>query len=310
MEQRLRRTLRAEASRRAVVHGLGAASAGALALLGSSRPAVAHGTEDVARQAIDAVNQALATGDTSGLDAVFAAGLQGHPPHTSLATGEPFTHDLDGLKAALQEMRHFFPDSRFLIDDLIVQGDKAAGRVTFRATPDPTAFGLPEAAAQSVEVGGVIFAGIAEDRVVEFWAYFDQTELMALIGMATPAAIGGEPTARAVEIDGAGSYFDVIPADLAAMLPGKTFPLINVHVPYEGEIAGTDLFIPFDQIGQRLDELPDDSAVRIVLYCRSGRMSVTAAETLVRLGYTNIWNLAGGMIAWEQAGYPLAHRPR
>jgi len=34
-------------------------------------------------------------------------------------------------------------------------------------------------------------------------------------------------------------------------------------------------------------------------------MSAAAAEALVGLGYTNVWNLDGGMIAWEGAGYPL-----
>ncbi len=34
-------------------------------------------------------------------------------------------------------------------------------------------------------------------------------------------------------------------------------------------------------------------------------MSATAAEALVGLGYTNVWNLEGGMIAWDQAGFPL-----
>ncbi len=36
-------------------------------------------------------------------------------------------------------------------------------------------------------------------------------------------------------------------------------------------------------------------------------MSTIAAETLVKLGYTNIWELKGGMQAWEVAGYPLQH---
>jgi rhodanese-related sulfurtransferase len=34
-------------------------------------------------------------------------------------------------------------------------------------------------------------------------------------------------------------------------------------------------------------------------------MSEIAADELVSLGYTNIWNLDGGMAAWEQAGYDL-----
>jgi rhodanese-related sulfurtransferase len=34
-------------------------------------------------------------------------------------------------------------------------------------------------------------------------------------------------------------------------------------------------------------------------------MSMIAAEELVKLGYTNIWNLDGGMVAWEKAGQPI-----
>jgi rhodanese-related sulfurtransferase len=34
-------------------------------------------------------------------------------------------------------------------------------------------------------------------------------------------------------------------------------------------------------------------------------MSTEAAQTLVQLGYTNVWNLDGGMIAWENSGRPL-----
>lgn len=107
-----------------------------------------------------------------------------------------------------------------------------------------------------------------------------------------------------VEAEG-GSYVNVTPAELRSMLESKDFPLVNVHIPYEREIEDTDLFIPFDQIAERLDELPQERDAKIVLYCRSGSMSATAAEVLVGLGYTNVWNLDGGMIAWEDAGYPL-----
>jgi phage shock protein E len=104
-----------------------------------------------------------------------------------------------------------------------------------------------------------------------------------------------------------GSYQNVTPDELNTMLKNKDFVFINVHIPFAGNIAETDLSIPYDQITEPvyLAKLPIDKSARIILYCRSGRMSEIAAEELVSLGYTNIWNLAGGMVEWEQNGYEL-----
>ena len=102
-----------------------------------------------------------------------------------------------------------------------------------------------------------------------------------------------------------GSYKNVEPKELNSMLKNKDFVLINVHIPFAGDIAKTDLSIPYDQIEQNLSQLPADRDAKILLYCRSGHMSQIAAEKLVSLGYTNIWNLKGGMIDWEQAGFDL-----
>ena len=102
-----------------------------------------------------------------------------------------------------------------------------------------------------------------------------------------------------------GNYYDISPDYLNAMLKKKDFLFINVHIPYEGEIEKTDLFIPFDRIQNVLEQLPQDRSAKIVLYCRSGSMSATASKTLVRLGFNNVWNLEGGMIAWKNQGYPL-----
>jgi len=127
--------------------------------------------------------------------------------------------------------------------------------------------------------------------------------LSACGGAATPAA-GGETVGEQVSVTG-GSYTLVDVAGLQAMLANEDFTFVNVHIPFEGDIAGTDVSIPYDVIDQHLDQLPADKDAKIVLYCRSGRMSAIAAETLVGLGYTDVWDVKGGMVAWEKAGLPL-----
>lgn len=111
----------------------------------------------------------------------------------------------------------------------------------------------------------------------------------------------------ACQASGGGSFTNVSPVELDDMLANKDFVFVNVHIPFEGDIVGTDLSIPFDQITDPtyLSQLPADKDARIVLYCRSGRMSEIAANALVGLGYTDIWNLAGGMLQWEQQGFEL-----
>jgi rhodanese-related sulfurtransferase len=95
-------------------------------------------------------------------------------------------------------------------------------------------------------------------------------------------------------------------SQLAEILGQKDFFFVNTHIPYEGEIDLTDALIPFDQIEQEIAQFPADKGAKIVVYCRSGRMSAIAADTLARLGYTNVWDLGGGVIAWEEAGFILA----
>ncbi len=94
-------------------------------------------------------------------------------------------------------------------------------------------------------------------------------------------------------------------SQLSKMLDDKDFFLVNVHPPYIGEIPGTDDFISFDEIENSLDKLPSDKNAKIVLYCQSGGMSEPVSQELADLGYTNVYNLSGGMIGWKEAGYSL-----
>lgn len=126
----------------------------------------------------------------------------------------------------------------------------------------------------------------------------------ALLLSACQAAVPAEGQGQEVEVSG-GTYTEVSVSEFQSMLKNKDFTLVNVHIPYAGDIPQTDLSIPYDEIDQNLDQLPADKNAKIVLYCRSDNMSTTASETLVGLGYTNVYNLDGGMVDWERAGLDL-----
>ncbi len=88
--------------------------------------------------------------------------------------------------------------------------------------------------------------------------------------------------------------------ELKSWLEHKDFFLIDVHVPEQEHIKGTDAFIPYNEIRDHLDQLPEDKNSKIVVYCRTGAMSTTATKTLRELGYKNVYSLIGGSQNWEQ----------
>jgi rhodanese-related sulfurtransferase len=54
-----------------------------------------------------------------------------------------------------------------------------------------------------------------------------------------------------------------------------------------------------------VETLIPDQAAPIALYCGGGFRSALAAESLLKMGYTNVVSMDGGMRAWREAGYPI-----
>ena len=131
--------------------------------------------------------------------------------------------------------------------------------------------------------------------------------VVASVSLASCGSRTDAPPTHPITSDTASVAHDrlVGPDEFAAAIAEFDRLTINVHVPYEGDIAGTDLSIPFDQIIEQADRLPRDRGAAIAIYCRSGPMSATAAEALNTLGYTDVVELEGGMKAWQANGRPL-----
>jgi adenylyltransferase/sulfurtransferase len=92
---------------------------------------------------------------------------------------------------------------------------------------------------------------------------------------------------------------EITPTEYAAWVQeNKPHQLVDVREPFEREIAdlGGD-GIPVAQIISRSDEVRKD--VPVVVHCRSGKRSADAITQLEHLGYENLYNLKGGILAYS-----------
>ena len=86
--------------------------------------------------------------------------------------------------------------------------------------------------------------------------------------------------------------------------------LLDVRTPEEHEVVHLEnsLLLPVQELSQEtLNKIglgQDKKDQEIIIYCRSGARSKTAYDIMSSLGYTNIKSVAGGMIHWEEDGYP------
>ena len=113
------------------------------------------------------------------------------------------------------------------------------------------------------------------------------------------------PTLYDTALPTRGGYRDVSPAALHSWRDAVR--IIDVREPAElvgelGHIPGIEP-APLASVAARSAAWPKDQ--EIVLVCRSGGRSSTAAQALVAAGFRRVMNLAGGMLAYHAAGLPV-----
>jgi rhodanese-related sulfurtransferase len=90
------------------------------------------------------------------------------------------------------------------------------------------------------------------------------------------------------------------------MDPGQKLMLIDVREDNEWQAghAAAAAHIGRGTLEREIEKAVPDKAQRVVLYCHSGARSALAADTLQKLGYTNVFSLAGGYSGYQDAGLP------
>lgn len=70
----------------------------------------------------------------------------------------------------------------------------------------------------------------------------------------------------------------------------------------EGHLCGV-ILIPLGELATRISELEPYKDTEIIVYCRTGGRSETGSLFLVNQNFTKVYNMVGGILAWEAEGY-------
>lgn len=133
---------------------------------------------------------------------------------------------------------------------------------------------------------------------------------LVLVALVLSACSGGEPEspAAAETTDAAGVR--VVSADEGAAIhadPPEDLVVLDVRTPEEfaaSHIEGAILVdIAEPDFADRIAELDRDAPY--LLYCRSGNRSQAARELMDQLGFVDVADVDGGIVAWADAGHPV-----
>ena len=141
------------------------------------------------------------------------------------------------------------------------------------------------------------------------------TRAIALAMLLSPLAFGQAPAAPAAPSPG----FQALLEDAKSRIKetpvtqlktwldsGQKLVLIDVREDSEWQAghAAKAVHISRGTLEREIEKAAPDKAQRVVLYCHSGARSALAADTLQKMGYTNVFSLTGGFASYQAAALP------
>ncbi len=100
---------------------------------------------------------------------------------------------------------------------------------------------------------------------------------------------------------------EISPAEAASEIDAGGVVLVDTREPHEYDEAHIDggRLVPPGILRDEIASVVPDRSQRVLLYCRSGNRSGKAAEEMAELGYENVANIGGGILAWQEQGLPV-----
>lgn len=105
-------------------------------------------------------------------------------------------------------------------------------------------------------------------------------------------------------------YSSVTPSESTQMINRDDALIVDVRESNEysqGHIINS-LHIPLSSLKTRMNDLEKYKAKKIIVACRSGNRSSQACAILKKEGFEQVFNLGGGVMAWENANLPLVKK--
>jgi len=89
----------------------------------------------------------------------------------------------------------------------------------------------------------------------------------------------------------------------------KNETCIILDVRTDGEYSrgklSKSINLSVEKVGSQILKLIPDKSTKVYVYCLSGSRSVIAVDTMIKLGYTNVFDMKQGLLAWRAKYFPV-----
>lgn len=107
-------------------------------------------------------------------------------------------------------------------------------------------------------------------------------------------------------------FISLTPAAAVQLMNSEEDNLLMLDVREPAETAGGKIAkatqIPVGSVGQRIGELEKHRDKHVIVYCKTGTRSSIACKDLDKAGFGHVYNLNGGISAWQEAHLPISKK--